>query len=72
MTDRHLIKHNAMGLMQIGFSAEEAIDMALDSEEDLFPEEWKRIRLGRPGMGGGGVGHGTQMSDSSGEAGTGG
>lgn len=73
MTDKHLVKHNVMGLMQIGFELEEAIDMALDSEEDLFPENWKQLRLKRPGVGTGRYGGGaTQVSRASGEAGTGG
>jgi hypothetical protein len=52
MNDKHLIMHNMMGLKQIGFSDEEALEMALDSEEDLFPENWKRLKLTRPGVSG--------------------
>jgi hypothetical protein len=49
MTNKHLIIHNAYGLMQVGFEMREALDMALDAEEDLFPENWKQLRLKRPG-----------------------
>jgi hypothetical protein len=71
MTDKHLIKHNVMGLMQIGFEMGEALDMALDAEEDLFPENWKQLKLRRPGVGSGASGHGGPVSGPSGHAGTG-
>ena len=53
MTNKHLIIHNAYGLMQVGFEMREALEMALDAEEDLFPENWKQLRLRKPGTGSG-------------------
>lgn len=43
--------HNAVGLTQIGYSMEEALEIALDAEDNLFPETMKRLKIPRTGYG---------------------
>lgn len=69
MMDKHLIAHNVMGLKAIGFSDQEAIDLALDLEQDMFPENYKRFRPERPSQQGGrqGGNYGNQGGRGEGE-----
>jgi len=46
-----IVKQNAVGLMQIGYPFEEALEMAMDQEDFLFPEQMKRLRIPKPGYG---------------------
>lgn len=48
--ERHVIMHNAVGMLKMGLSAEDAIEMAFMLEEPL---QSKMLRIKRPGSAGG-------------------